>query len=171
MNATRMPALCQGCGAQGPMRSLEDVKASGIGKEPWCKCPPKKLGGPYVAPPGFVARFTFESKEEHEFRERCRLAGNAERAAKDAMVGRYVKCGRGSRRLPDSHPRVRALLSNWRKAARVLERLQAECSHPERSLFNRIMCGVCYAQVECDVEHYRHLVREIGVRATARLAV
>lgn len=164
-----LPAVCQSCGERGVMRPHAEMLASGTGKEPWCKCGPKKLGGPYVNPPGHVTVFIFESKDAAAFREQCRLAGNAERQARDAITeARYTASGR---RRPDSSPRVRSALKAHRAAIRAHEKLQAVCSHPSRSIFNRIFCDVCHAQVECDVEHYRHIVREAGVHFANRVAV
>lgn len=170
ISETRLLSLCQGCGKQG---------ATAIGdreKPEWCTCTGvrKKGGcgfGPYVAAPGFVACFTFESKEDAAFRERCRLAGNERHRAKEALSDRWVKCGRGFRELPLSHPKRKALELRYRKALRAEEALQAVCRHPSRSIYFRIFCDVCHAQVECDIEHFRHLVRELGKRNAMRLAV
>lgn len=173
MNALRMPALCQSCGERGSL-GLNERKPS------WCKCTGKGRkgrkggaggGGPYVAPTGFIACFTYFSKEEGAFREQCRLAGNAEREARDGLSARFVRSGAGYRELPRSSPRRRALETAYRAALRELERLQALCPHPSRSLFNRVFCDVCYAHVECDVAHYQHLAHEVGRRAARRLAV
>jgi hypothetical protein len=151
------------------MRSHEAMLTSGVGKEPWCKCPPKKNGGPYVAPPDVIVRYTFESKDAAAFRERCRLASNSERRARDAITdARYTP---KLRRRRDSSPIVKAAVKAYRAALRELEALQAVCPHESRSMFNRVFCDVCSAHVECDVEHFRHCVREGGKRWAMRLAV
>lgn len=160
-----LPALCQSCGRRGRV-----AVGSARAKERWCRCP-KGKSGPYVSPPGHVTVFHFRSKADAEFRERCRLLGNAERRARDALSGRFVRCGRGWRELPRSAPKRRVLETNYREALRALEKVQALCPHAERSMFAPVMCGVCYAHVECDVAHHAHLIREIGSKATARLAV
>lgn len=166
MNLASMPALCQGCGRTGPGGEAPKTPA-------WCRC--RKLGrrsaGPFVAPPGFVARFSCEDADAAAFRERCRLVSNAEREARDALAGRWVRCGRGWRELPIGTPKRDALEAAYRTALRALTALQRECPHPSRSIFNPIFCDVCHAQVECNVEHYRHVVREIGKRHAARLAL
>ena len=109
------------------------------------------------------------TKDEAAWRERCRLAGNAERGARDAIThARYTDSGR---KRPDSSPIVRAAVKAYRAALRTLESLQAQCSHPSRSMFSPVHCDVCYAHVECNVEHFRHVVREIGKRAAMRLAI
>lgn len=148
----RLPAICQKCGRRG--------MHNGAAKPRWCRCP--KVGGPYVAPPGFVAVITFESPCDAAFRERCRLLGNAEREARDALSERWVRCGRGWRELGWSSPKRRRLERAYRKALRALEAVQAQCAHDEldRSIFDRGMCGVCYAHVVSDIEQHRHLVRE-----------
>jgi hypothetical protein len=163
VSALRLPALCQSCGERGVMTGES-------GKVPWCKCTGKKPGGPYVAPPGFVARFTFEARDAAAFRERCCLAGNAEREARDRLSERWVRCGRGWRELPRSSSKRKALEASYRAALRALEALQTECSHPERSLFAKEYCGVCHARVEVEIAQFRHLEREIGARAARRFA-
>ena len=63
-NPKTVRALCQGCGHEGEMAVLSkgwlksDVRPVGLIPD-WCTCRPKKLGGPYVAPKGYVAKFTF----------------------------------------------------------------------------------------------------------------
>lgn len=156
MGALRIPSLCQSCGHQGPV----DVGTATSANPPWCTCTGKNKGGPYVAPPGVVVCLSYESKEDSAFREECRLAGNAERHARDDLSLRWVRSGRGWRELPRSSPKRRRLEGAYRKALRALEALQARCAHAERSMFSHEHCGVCYAHVETDVEQHRHLVRE-----------
>jgi hypothetical protein len=158
-------ALCQSCGQQGV------TPFGGHAKPAWCKCTGKKLGGPYVAPPGYIVRFAYESTDDAAFREACRLAGNAEREARDNLSQRFVRSGKGWRELPRSSPKRRALEAAYRKASRALEALRARCPHTGRSLFSKAQCDICYAHVECDVEHHRHLVREAGEEFARRVAV
>lgn len=156
--------VCQSCRNEGPMPvAVADIPE-------WCTCDRsgRKGGpGPYHPPPGVVIRFTFETKDDAAFRERCRLTSNAERQARDAITeATYYPSGR---KRPAKFRK--AAIRAYNKSLRALEALQAQCSHPSRSIFNRIFCDVCKAQVECDVEHYRHLVREAGVRFANRVAV
>lgn len=162
-----VPAMCQSCGGRGV------VPADPAKKPRWCTCDkgPRHGGGPFVAPPGVVVVYRFESRDDHAFRERCRLVGNAERRARDDLSGRFVRSGRGYRELPKSSPKRRGLETAYRRALRALEAVQAECAHGSRSIFNRVFCDVCYAHVECDVEHHRHLVRTAGARFANRVAV
>jgi hypothetical protein len=157
--------LCQTCGNRGSM-------PAGIATVPdWCTCPRggRRGPGPFVAPPGVVVRYTFESSADAALREQCRLAGNAVHAARDAVAtARYG--GRESAR-PNTHPRVRRARKAYLAALRALEALQAQCPHPSRSPYSRVHCDVCYEHVECDVAHFRHLAREVGKRAAMRLAV
>ncbi len=157
--------LCQGCKKTG----LYDAQVT-PGRAPWCTCLARAYG-PYVAAPDVVIALRFEDRTEAAFREECRLAGNVEREARDALSGRYVRAGKGFRELPKTSPKRRALEAEYRKACRAHEALQARCAHPERSQFSRAHCGVCHAYVECDVALRRHLVREIGARQANRLAV
>lgn len=135
-----LSALCQGCGRKG------DVHHYDIRKAPWCRC--KGAYGPYVAPPGHVTRFIFESKEDAAKREQGRLLGNAERLARDNFCSRWVKCGSGYRELPRTSPKRKALEKAYQEALRALEAFQATCSHPTRSPFDATMCDVCKARVE-----------------------
>ena len=153
----------------------------------WCSCTDKKgrraeaimvagdsrqhPGGPYVAAPGHTVAFIYESKDDSSFRETCRLAGNAEREARDNLSQRFVRCGKGWRELPRSSPRRRVLEAAYAKASRALEALRARCPHAGRSLFSKAQCDVCYAHVECDVEHHLHLVQEAGEEFANRVAV
>jgi hypothetical protein len=170
-SATRKSALpahqilCQGCKKTG----LYDPQ-SGDEPAPWCTCSARAYG-PYVAAPGVVIAFRFDAPTDAAFREECRLAGNAEREARDALSGRFVKAGKGWRELPKASPKRRALESAYRKACRVCEALQARCTHPERSPYSKAHCGLCHAYVECDVALHHHFVRECGVRQANRLAV
>jgi hypothetical protein len=101
------------------------------------------------APAGHVTVFHFRSKEAERFVEECRLAGNAEREARDALSFRFVRCGRGWRELRRSSPTRRRLERAYRSALRRLRACQARCAHPvtERSLYDLGRCGVCYASV------------------------
>ncbi len=61
-NPRTVRALCQGCGHQGDVSILPpggkvDIRAVAI-RPGWCTCKPPKRGGPYVAPPGYIAKFT-----------------------------------------------------------------------------------------------------------------
>src|ERR1043166_668447 len=156
--------VCQGCKKTGCYDAAQGERA------PWCTCSARTYG-PYVAAPGVIIALRYESQEDAALREEARLAGNAEREARDALSGRYVKAGKGYRELPKTRPKRRGLESAYRKACRAQEAVQARCSHPERSLFSKAHCGVCHAYVECDVEQHRHLVRELGARQANRLAV
>lgn len=124
-----------------------------------------------VAAPGQVVRFTYESPDAAAFRETCRLASNAEREARDNLSQRFVRAGSGWRELPRSSPKRRVLEKAYAKAVRAVEALQARCPHASRCLFERVFCDVCRAHVECDVEHYRHIVREAGAKFAKRVAV
>jgi hypothetical protein len=160
-----MIALCQTCGNRGPMPDAIEAIPD------WCTCPRRGRHGPgpFVAPPGVIVCYTFESKQDAAFRETCRLAAKTEHMTRDAITdARWTDAGR---KRPATHPRVRAAVKAYRKALRELEALQGQCSHPSRSIFNRIFCDVCDVQVECDVEHFRHLVREAGKRFAMRVAV
>jgi len=160
MGHTRLPAVCRGCGKQG-IKATDERPA-------WCECTGATCG-PYQAPAGVVARFTFESGDAAAFREKCRLAGNAERRARDAICdATYFPSGR---KRPGWRSLRRKAIRAHDSAIDRLESLQAQCPHPSRSMFSRVHCDVCYAHVECDVEHFRHLVREVGKRAAMRLAV
>lgn len=144
---------CQGCARSG-------LHALDAGRPSWCRCRRSSFG-PIVAAPGTVIMFRFESHEAAEFRERCRLAGNAEYEARHAIRdGRWVRAGRGYRRLPDGSKRVRELEAAHDKALASLEALQAVCPHTDRCPYNRENCGTCYAHVESDIAQHRHLVRE-----------
>lgn len=157
-----VPALCQSCGGSG---TYEPDRFSA--KPSWCTC--LDFGGPYIAPPGHVTCYRVESKEDAAFRERCRLAGNAERQARDAAIcAKWVRAGKGYRELPLSSPKRRTAEFVYRKALRALRRLQRECSHPSRSMFNEQCCDVCFAHVQCDVAQYRHLVKQVGKREARR---
>lgn len=166
MNAVRTPALCQTCGNRGLMPHGTDEIPS------WCTCTgkgPRGGPGPFVAPPGVIVRYIFETPEAAAWRERCRLAGNAERRARDAICeATYYPSGR---KRPGWQKLRRAAIRAHDRAIDALEALQLQCSHPSRSMFSPVHCDVCYAHVECNVEHFRHLVREIGKRAAMRLAV
>ncbi len=157
--------VCQGCQKTG----LYDPP-SADGRATWCTCGARTFG-PYVAAPGVVFALVYESQEDAAFRESCRLAGNAERDARDALSGRYVRSGKGWRELPKASPKRRALEATYRKACRAHEALQARCSHPSRSQHSKAHCDVCHAYVECDVALHHHFVRELGVRQANRLAV
>lgn len=161
-----MPSLCQGCGEQGVLRG--DARPS------WCRCPPSKYG-PFVAPPGFVARITFETREAAAFRERCALLGHAWREACDALrSASWVGYTRNGKRFVRQAPRTsrwRALRRASLRALRALEAIQRECPHESRSMFAPIFCDVCGEQVECNLAEREHFVRVIGVRAANRLAL
>jgi hypothetical protein len=159
--------------------------AGGHHQPTWCKCADNKgrraaavvkaggammPGGPYVAPPGHVTAFVFESQDAAAFREICRLAGNAERQARDDLSLRWVRSGKGWRELPRSSPKRRALESAYAKASRALDALRARCPHSGRSPFDKTSCDVCYEYVECDVDRRRHLVREVGEAFANRVA-
>ncbi len=154
MNATnyQMRTMCQTCQCIGSMQ------LGACGKPAWCAC--VKGGGPYVAAPGTIVKITFESHEAAAFREQCRLASNAERGARDDLSQRWVRCGRGYRELPPWSAKCKALARAYALACRALRKLQRQCVHPERSMFNRECCGVCKMHVETDVEQHRHLVRQ-----------
>lgn len=148
--------LCQSCNRSG-LHTFGSV-----GQPRWCRCRKGTLTfGPIVAAPGTILSWRFEDKADADFREQCRLAGNAEREARDAATsGRWVRCGRGYRRLSDTSPKVVALYAAHDAAIAALEALQAQCPHRDRSPYAREYCDCCYAHVESDIEHHRHLVRE-----------
>lgn len=162
----QIPSLCQTCGNQGPTPAV-------VAEIPeWCTCDRsgRKGGpGPFVAPPGVVVRYTFETKDEAAWRERCRLTANAERRARDAICdATYYPSGR---KRPGWRKLRRAAIRAHDRSIDALEALQLQCPHTSRSMFSPVHCDVCYAHVECNVEHFRHLVREVGKRNAMRLAV
>lgn len=158
MKSLRVKMACRGCGRQG-VQAFGDCR-----KLRWCRC--VKSFGPIVAAPGTVVRLMFESEEDARFRERCRLAANAEHDARHAWrEGRWVRCGKGYRRLPDNAKKVIALAKAHDDALAALEALQALCSHEGRSIFDREMCDCCYARVAAmrassHIAQHRHFVRE-----------
>lgn len=139
MNSIMLPALCQKCGKTGPY-PLGDAPD----RVAWCTC---KIQGPFVAPPGHITRFTVRTKEEAAFAERCRLASNAERRARDDLAAIWVGYRRRGkyqvRKLPETHPKRVKLERAYDAALAAIEALQAECSHPGRCFFNRDFCDVC----------------------------
>jgi hypothetical protein len=137
-------AVCRTCGNCGP------VPATGV--PAWCTC--TGTGGPYNAPPGTVVQYTFETREAVAFRERCRLAANAERVARD-VVTRVRWDGAVGRPRRFTHPLVREAVRVYAEAARSLEILQAQCPHPSRSPYAPEHCDACAAQVQCGVEDHR----------------
>ena len=145
--------MCQSCGRSGPYRLGQASRPK------WCRCPPDK-SGPLQAPPGHVTALTFETRAASTFRERCRLASNAEREARDALCSRWVRCGRGWRELPATSKKVRALEAAYEAKLAELEALRAVCPHNDRMHFDQERCGTCYEHVESDVAQHRHLVRE-----------
>lgn len=97
--------------------------------------------------PGHVVSLVFETAPEHALAELCRLAGNAERSARDDLSQRFVRCGRGWRELPRSHPKRAALEGRYTAALRALRKLQRQCKHPRRSMYCSDACGVCYKMI------------------------
>jgi hypothetical protein len=141
VSAVRFSALCQSCGKQGTTVFGEH------GKPAWCACSGRKLGGPYVAAPGFVVAFIYESADAAAFRERCRLAGNAFIAAKDARSSRWVRCGRGWRELPRGYAKRERLERAYTNALRALRKLQRQCPHERASIFDPCMCDCCHGEM------------------------
>lgn len=58
-NPTTIRSRCLKCGNDGDVAVLPPARAKRLlGQLPeWCTC--KGVGGPYVAPKGYVAKFTF----------------------------------------------------------------------------------------------------------------
>lgn len=132
--------LCQGCGRLGFL-AIGDYSRPG-----WCRCQ-KARPGPLVVAPGFVIVLRHESEADAAKREEGRLLGNAERAARDNLSFRFVRCGSGWRELRRSSPKRRALETEYRKARRALEAFQATCGHPTRSIHDSAFCDVCHVFV------------------------
>ena len=122
--------VCASCGRSGRRSTSARRRPS------WCRCA-RSSYGPIVAAPGTVVMFRFESAEAAAFRARCRLAGNAERAARDALS-----------ELPEFSTKRRRLKVAYATALAGLEALQATCAHPEPSFYARERCGCCYAALE-----------------------
>lgn len=136
----RVSLHCQGCDRTGT------VKGTRGGKKPsWCRC--KGVAGPFHPPAGVVYRYTFETTDAASFRERGRLLGNAYIEARDALSGRWVRCGRGWRELPRGNAKRERLEAAFAKAKRDLAKHQRACSHPTRSMFAHDRCDVCHAHV------------------------
>ena len=62
-NPKTVRAVCRGCGHEGEMATLPrgwlKKPERPVGWRPtWCTCPPAK-GGPYEAPRGHIAKFTY----------------------------------------------------------------------------------------------------------------
>ena len=153
-----LPAICIKCNKSG----LVDIGGRDI-KPSWCTCP--DIGGPYNAPPGFVARWTYEAKDAAAFREACRLASNAEREARDEMLSTFwVGYQRNGRRfvraVPKANRKRGAAERRYANKLRALRKLQRQCEHPARSLFDSESCDVCHAHVESDIARHRHLAAE-----------
>jgi hypothetical protein len=157
--AIKPRTLCQGCGKSGPLALFR-----GDAQPRWCACTLKGErarallkrgfagvlpGGPYIAAPGSVAAVIFESRADAEFRERCRLASNAERRARDvALTAKWGRQGKRFRELPRSHPKRAEAEKRYAKCLRALRDLQRKCKHPHRCHFNSDACGVCYKTLE-----------------------
>lgn len=155
-NAPVVKMLCQSCKRTGRHKF-------GSGTRPrFCRC--KKRGGsfgPIVAAPGTILTWRFEPADVAAFREKCGLASNAERTARDEAQSAYwVACGKGYRRLPATSPRVIAAEAAYDAALVALEALQAVCPHEGRSPYAEEYCDCCHAHVESDIEQHRHMVRE-----------
>lgn len=135
-----IPALCEGCGRKGTYTMGNTRRPS------WCRC--KGTPGILRSPAGVVVCFTFESTDDAVFRERCRLAGNAERQARDNLCHRFVRCGKGWRELPRGNSKRDGLERAYSAALRVLRKCQRECVHPSPSHYNPDCCGVCYVAIE-----------------------
>jgi hypothetical protein len=65
--AVTIRSVCRGCGVEGDVVLAPPVPGQRfMGERPaWCVCAAKRgrpSGGPYEAPKGYVARFTFGSK-------------------------------------------------------------------------------------------------------------
>lgn len=148
--------LCQSC-----KRSGKHTFGSN-GQPRWCRCR-KRAGtfGPIVAAPGTILVWRFEAQSDADFREQCRLAGNAQRTALETLRSdKWVRCGKGYRELPRTSAKRRGLEAAYKKALAGLTALQAQCPHGDRSPYQPEYCGCCYAHVESNIEHHRHLVRE-----------
>jgi hypothetical protein len=139
--------LCQSCGNQGPY-----PLATGLAPTPqpsWCTCkrngPGLLPGGPFVAAPGAVVQFAFDTPEDRAFAERCRVAGNEYVDARDAAItAKWTPCGK-------IRPRTGAIRKaaerKYRNALRALTRLQSQCRHWRVSIFEPTTCGVCGADL------------------------
>jgi hypothetical protein len=98
-----------------------------------------------LAPSGYIARLTFDAPALANFRERCRLASIDERAARDAaQEARFTPSGR---RRPSSSKIVKAALAHYRAARSALDKLQAACRHPNRSIHSPVHCDICKKEV------------------------
>ena len=65
INPTSVRSVCRGCGNEGRVEMLtpEPGKKLTTIRPLWCTCKPRKSGaasgGPYEAPKGYIAKFTF----------------------------------------------------------------------------------------------------------------
>lgn len=149
-SALPLPALCQSCGNQG--------MSAGPEQPAWCTCTGKRKGkrrggpGPYVAPPGVIITFIYETKEAAARREQGRLLGNAERTARDeAVSARWATYMRGGvehvRAVPVNNPKRRAAEAAYDAALAALEAFQVTCPHPTRCHYFPEFCDVCHGHV------------------------
>jgi hypothetical protein len=60
-NPKRVRSVCRGCGKEDDVELLPPQPGKRfVGVRPaWCTCAASKPGGPYEAPKGYVAKFTF----------------------------------------------------------------------------------------------------------------
>lgn len=147
-----IPAQCATCGGRGKLDCdlVRGFRSADFHRRPdWCTCPEKTDGGPFVAPPGVVVAFRYRSPRDpgEGLRDALRAAGNAERAARDALAERFVRAGKGWRELPKTSKRRQSLERAYARAKAALRKLQAECPHPERSLYDPACCGLCYRRL------------------------
>lgn len=135
--------LCQGCARTG----LHPL-FGGDAKPRWCKC--TKSRGPYVAAPGTVVRIEFRkplSAEEAAFETHAKAVSRRHYGAREALVERWVRCGRGWRELPRGNRKREALEREYANACRALDRVQRQCKHETRSFFNAESCDLCHADL------------------------
>ena len=136
-----LPIECQGCHRVGPYEAARAWQR-------WCRC--KRVGTlPMQHPPkGVVYSFRVDDAATAALHEEGRVLGNAFIAAKDALSGRWIRCGKtGWRELPRTSPKRRALETAFRKARKALDAFQAACPHPRASLFEETACDCCHAIV------------------------
>lgn len=133
----RLTAVCQGCGGSG--------MTTGLGtKPPWCKC--KGSCGPYHAPKGSVTLILFMTPEEKAFRDAARVITNEWVDAKSA--GADARWTPSLRRRSEKSPIYKAWRKRFGAALAALEKLEAECPHTGRSMYQPHLCDVCGSCME-----------------------
>lgn len=128
-----MKSVCIGCNQTGEYTS--DVKPR------WCRC--RGVGGPYHAPKGHVYLFLFMTPEQKADRDATLAIKNEYIDARDALI--HARWTDGGRRRSSRARVLVAATSRFRKATRGLDKLQASCSHDERSVYQSNVCARCAA--------------------------